>query len=125
MPPAAYLLVGLLAGGCSAETATHVVVVLHAEPCVQARARRAAVRTITREGEVTEREARFGDGAEQARWPMRIPLVPRGGDARRVFTIEVLLFDDGSPEPFLVERMQGRFVDGEKREVVRCLTARC
>lgn len=87
-----------LAGlACGTKPATQVIVVVHAEPALRADANTIAVVVRGPDGEVAlDREDPIGATAVGA--IARVPIVPAGGDATRIFRLSAELRDaDGQP----------------------------
>ena len=120
----ASLLVLAVGAGCSEDTPTQVIVIFDAEPAVEERAARLVIFLWNDEREQREWDIDLGDGPEAADLPVRLPMVPRDGDASRRYEVVGELYDaDGA----LLGRQRaiGGYVEGELREILLVFTADC
>ncbi len=84
----------ILVAGCALRTPTQVIVEVEADPISRRRTTKVTVHVLDHEGGVRlERNVRLrGDGAE-AEFPLRLYLVPEGGDATRRYSVFVEAFE--------------------------------
>ena len=107
--------------GCEGSQSS-VVVLLDAQAASRSAASTLHVRVLGPDGSVRLDDTR--DVGPDTGWPLRVPLVPEGGDASRGWTIEATLLD---PEGASVSiaRVRGRYAAGAAREVALCLFDGC
>jgi hypothetical protein len=115
-PPAA--LVFALLASCAARA--EVIVFVDVEPLADA-VDRVVVRVRSDDGAVRLDETR---AAVDVTWPLRVPVVPEGGDAGRGWIVEAELLD-ASGALVSAARAHGGYVSGEVHEALLCLTPGC
>ncbi|MDQ3036057.1 MAG: MopE-related protein, partial [Myxococcota bacterium] len=106
--------------GCS--PTTEVIVLVDAQAGARTLARSLRVRVIGTDGTTRLDETRTIDGT--SRWPLRLPLVPEGGDASRAWTVEATL-TDATGASVSRARSRGGYVAGAARESLLCLYDGC
>lgn len=111
----------VLACGCQA-TSSQVVVLIDAQPAAREVASELHLRVLSTDGTVRLDDTRSVDG--DTGWPLRLPLVPEGGDASRGWIVEATL-TDAADAVLSVARLRGRYVAGVERETSMCMYDGC
>jgi hypothetical protein len=101
---------------------SRVIVLLDAQPASRSAASALHVRVLGPDGSVRLDDIR--DVGPETGWPLRLPLVPEGGDASRGWTVEATLLDPGGAS-VSTSRVRGRYAEGATREVALCLFDGC
>ncbi len=116
-----WLLAAALVLGCESSPSS-VVVLIDAQPASRGAA--SALHVVVRGPDGTVRLDDVRDVGVETGWPLRLPLVPEGGDPMRTWTVEATLLDlDGASVS--VARARGRYAMGAAREVALCLFDGC
>jgi hypothetical protein len=110
------------ASGCDRPTPTEVMVHLDAQPGARAAARTLEVRVVGHDGTMRLEETRALDPGTA--WPLRLPLVPLGGDPSRGWAVEATL-RDASDAVVAVGRLRGGYVEGSLQHTLLCLFDGC
>ena len=107
----------LVAFGCELSTPTQVLVVFEADPGVEAAAERLVIEVTNQDGERQEWQVELRAGEPMAtRFPVTLPLVPRGADATRTYAIAADVLGEGGAV-VSTQRVRSGYVDGELREI--------
>jgi len=119
----------LLLAACGSDDAagvTEVIVRFDAQPCTAASARAARVRVLDNDGAVVlDLERSLVPGAPDAvSLPLRVPVLPRDGDATRRFIVEGVLLDEAGA-PLATTRVSSHFVAGRAGEILACFMDAC
>ena len=109
---------------CGADTPTEVMVYVDGQAATAAAATTIRVRVWNQDGAHSLDESRPLVGDDAVRWPLRVPLVPRGGDAARTFVVEAQLLD-AAGVPVAWVRARSGYVAGELREILLCFEDDC
>lgn len=122
----AMLLAAMLLVACSADTPrTQVMVVVSADE--EVRADTARLRVVIRSGAAFDElrlEQTIGGDGRPLRWPVRIALVPQGGDASRVFDVEVEALTSTNARSGIVRARSG-YVPHRTKELALLLEDCC
>ncbi len=116
------LVAGLACASCQSDVGpTQVTVVFDAEGALRSAA---ALSIVVRGGEGAPTEERHVQTVVAPRFPLRLALVPLGGDARRRYAIEAEL-EDGSGARLARLVARSGYVDGDHRELRLVFTECC